>query len=387
MAMTAVRAAASAAGGPASLSRFRGALVAAVLGDCVGGEFEGAEEVPMESVLQHLSGLEDETKGNCILEYSDDTAMTRCVVQSLLNRSGFDEQDLARRFAKEYSASPGRGYGSGVIQVLKKLASPQLADVFQPARDQFNGRGSFGNGGAMRAAPFALAFPDLVEVKRFARLGAMLTHSCSLGYNGAVLQALAVHLSLQGALNVPRQFISKLISEMEEVEGEEEALRDARILKEAEKPFCERLHKVRDLMDRSKVSIEEVISELGNGIAALHSVPTAIFCVLHCLQPKDYLPEKYGGLERTIAYSLALGGDTDTIACMAGAIAGAHYGIEAVPQSWMRCCEGAEDADVNAERLHSLYHQTTQGDRGETRRESGEDNLESNRSKKKSRED
>lgn len=62
MAVTAVRAAA-AVGGPASLSRFRGALVAGVLGDCIGGEFEGAEEVPMESVLQHLSSLDDETKG------------------------------------------------------------------------------------------------------------------------------------------------------------------------------------------------------------------------------------------------------------------------------------------------------------------------------------
>lgn len=62
MAMTAVRA--MAAGGPASLSRFRGALVAAVLGDCVGGEFEGAEEVPMERVLQHLNSLEDERRGN-----------------------------------------------------------------------------------------------------------------------------------------------------------------------------------------------------------------------------------------------------------------------------------------------------------------------------------
>ncbi|XP_032402796.1 ADP-ribosylhydrolase ARH3 [Xiphophorus hellerii] len=381
MAMMAVRAAASAAGTPASMSRFRGALVAAVLGDCVGGEFEGAEEVPMETVLQHLSGLEDETKGNCVLEYSDDTAMTRCVVQSLLNRSGYDQQDLARRFAKEYSASPGRGYGSGVIQVLKKLASPQLVDVYQPARDQFNGRGSFGNGGAMRAAPFALAFPNLPDVKRFACLGAMLTHSCSLGYNGAVLQAMAVHLSLQGALCLPQQFISRLITEMEEVEGEEEALRDARILKEAEKPFCERLHRVRDLMDRNKVSIEEVISELGNGIAALHSVPTAIFCVLHCLQPRDYLPERYGGLERTIAYSLALGGDTDTIACMAGAIAGAHYGVEAVPQRWMRCCEGAEDADMNAARLHALYHQTSQGGRSET--ESCEDKSESNGTEKK----
>ncbi|MEQ2186408.1 hypothetical protein GOODEAATRI_028153, partial [Goodea atripinnis] len=101
-----------------------------------------------------------------------------------------------------------------------------------------------------------------------------------------------------------------------------------------------------------------------NGIAALRSVPTAIFCVLHCLQPRDYLPENYSGLERTIAYSLALGGDTDTIACMAGAIAGAHYGIESVPQSWMRCCEGAEDADMNAERLHALHHQTSDGSRG-----------------------
>ncbi|XP_034419031.1 ADP-ribose glycohydrolase ARH3 [Cyclopterus lumpus] len=361
MAMATARAA---AGGPASLSRFRGALVAAVLGDCVGGEFEGAEEVPMESVLQHLSNLDDETKGNGILEYSDDTAMARCVVQSLLTRAGFDEQDMARRFAKEYSMSPGRGYGSGVIQVLKKLSSPQLSDVYQPAKDQFNGRGSFGNGGAMRAAPFALAFPDRDDVKRCARQGAMLTHSCSLGYNGAVLQALAVHLSLRGAIDKPHQFMSKLIKEMEEVEGNEETRNDARILKEAEKPFCERLHRVIDLMDRSNVSIEEVISELGNGIAALHSVPTAIFCVLHCLQPRECLPANYGGLERTIAYSLALGGDTDTIACMAGAIAGAHYGIEAIPQSWIRCCEGAEDAYMNAERLQMLYHRSTLGGGG-----------------------
>ena len=94
---------------------------------------------------------------------------------------------------------------------------------------------------------------------------------------------------------------------------------------------------------------------IGNGIAALHSVPTAIFCVLHCLEPREGLPERYGGLERTIAYSLALGGDTDTIACMAGAIAGAHYGIEAIPQSWQKSCEGVEEANQLAERLHKLY--------------------------------
>lgn len=100
----------------------------------------------------------------------------------------------------------------------------------------------------------------------------------------------------------------------------------------------------------------------GNGIAALESVPTAIFCVLHCLEPREGLPEQYGGLERTIAYSLALGGDTDTIACMAGAIAGAHYGISAIPQSWLKSCEGAEEAEHLAERLYKLYSAQTEGD-------------------------
>lgn len=103
----------------------------------------------------------------------------------------------------------------------------------------------------------------------------------------------------------------------------------------------------------------------GNGIAALQSVPTAIFCVLHCLEPQEGLPERYGGLERTMAYSLALGGDTDTIACMAGAIAGAHYGIEAIPQTWQKSCEGVEEADQLAERLYKLYH-LTQSEEGDS---------------------
>lgn len=49
---------------PVMLSRFRGALVGSVLGDCIGGEFEGAVDVPLDRVLQHLSALEDETRGD-----------------------------------------------------------------------------------------------------------------------------------------------------------------------------------------------------------------------------------------------------------------------------------------------------------------------------------
>uniref|UniRef100_A0A3Q0TC59 ADP-ribosylhydrolase ARH3 n=1 Tax=Amphilophus citrinellus TaxID=61819 RepID=A0A3Q0TC59_AMPCI len=233
---------------------------------------------------------------------------------------------------KRIHASPHRGYGAGVIQVLKKLSSPQLSDVYQPARDQFNGRGSFGNGGTMRAAPFALAFPDMADVKRvtLAPNTSMIfpsnnQHMCyrSLSYKLTQTQILLIKLG----------FCTQSLPEDH--------------LKDAEKPFCER--RVRDLMDRSKVSIEEVISELGDGLAALQSTPTTIVCVLHCLQP---LPESYGG-------------DTDTIACMAGAIAAAHYGIETIPQSWIRCCAGRR-MQTRMQRFSMLYYQFPQGGRSET---------------------
>lgn len=76
---------------------------------------------------------------------------------------------------------------------------------------------------------FDVFFIILILSFQFARRGAMLTHYCSLGYNGAVLQALAVHLSLHGALDLPEQFISRLITEMEEVEGNEATRNDARM--------------------------------------------------------------------------------------------------------------------------------------------------------------
>lgn len=81
--------------------------------------------------------------------------------------------------------------------------------------------------------PLPLSHPPPPLVVRplwqYARLGAMLTHSCSLGYNGAILQALAVHLSLQGALALPQDFLNTLITEMEEVEKDESTLSDARV--------------------------------------------------------------------------------------------------------------------------------------------------------------
>lgn len=69
------------------------------------------------------------------------------------------------------------------------------------------------------------------------------------------------------------------------------------------------------------------------------------------------VPDSYNCLQRTIMYCILLGGDTDTIATMAGAMAGAFYGEEQVPQSWKESCEAYEEAEKLADGLCELYHQ------------------------------
>ena len=65
--------------------------------------------------------------------------------------------------------------------------------------------------------------------------------------------------------------------------------------------------------------------------------------------------------ERTIMYAISLGGDTDTIATMAGAIAGAYYGIESIPPHWINLCEGTDDAIDIAESLYSIAIDSNDG--------------------------
>ena len=64
--------------------------------------------------------------------------------------------------------------------------------------------------------------------------------------------------------------------------------------------------------------------------------------------------QEYSEFQRTIMYSMSHGGDTDTVATMAGAIAGAYYGLDFIPPSWQWCCEGVSDAQKDAELMFNL---------------------------------
>jgi poly(ADP-ribose) glycohydrolase ARH3 len=57
---------------------------------------------------------------------------------------------------------------------------------------------------------------------------------------------------------------------------------------------------------------------------------------------------------RTIQYAISLGGDTDTIASMAGAIAGAYYGYGAISDNLQKHCEAVEEFTEYADKLHKI---------------------------------
>ncbi|MFI5584050.1 ADP-ribosylglycohydrolase family protein [Amycolatopsis sp. NPDC051758] len=121
--------------------------------------------------------------------WTDDTEMA-CSIFAVLTRHGrIDQDDLAREFAAHLD--PARGYGPGaewrLNQIRRGQPWPEVAEA--------NGRGSWGNGGAMRVAPLGAWFCDNLPLAlREAELSAMITHSHLEGIAGAVAVAAAAAL-------------------------------------------------------------------------------------------------------------------------------------------------------------------------------------------------
>ncbi|KAG8225774.1 hypothetical protein J437_LFUL005733 [Ladona fulva] len=344
-------------------SKFRGCLLGSLLGDCLGAPFEGELAGTYVVLQKFFDKLEGPHYKAPLMQYTDDTAMTKCVAESLINQEKLDVKDLAKRFVKEYFNQPRRGYGANVVEVFAKLRATKCEDPFAPAKEQFGGSGSYGNGGAMRIAPIPLFFRglDTKALAELARQSAEITHTNVNGYNGAILQCLAIQQSLW--LN-PKQplntgiFLEELLKKMQEFEKE-----DDEFMTEGEdpQPFCSKLRWVNELLARERSGgkrikeKEDVLFRLGAGVSALTSVPTAIFCFLRAQQGPIHEINTESAFRRTLQYAISLGGDTDTIASMAGALCGAFLGYDGVSisKNLIKHCEGSEEMLNLADRLYS----------------------------------
>lgn len=289
--------------------RYRGLMVGIAIGDALGRPVEGHRQVS-ESYIEEIMTRPPS------LSYTDDTAMAISVAESLLACDGFDGADMARRFADTYFDEPWRGYGSGVIDVFERVH--RGANWAHAASRQFDGAGSYGNGAAMRVAPVALWSSDPGAVKEMAADTARVTHTHPIGVDGAVVQALA-------ASHAVRDFSTPLLVDLAAVVETDE--------------FRAKLGNLDRALERGD---EYARLHLGNWVSAHNSVVTALYCFLQS-----------DGFEETVLRAIRIGGDTDTIAAMAGALAGARFGIGAVPPVW-RGVEGYERMVRLADRIFHL---------------------------------
>lgn len=170
------------------LARARLALDGLSVGDAFGERFFGRPE----DVVPRIEART--LPGSAPWRWTDDTAMAAAIVDVLATFEEIDEAALASAFGRRYLADPARGYGGTAHGILTQLA---LGAPWRPvAQAVFDGQGSCGNGGGMRAAPVGAYFADSLErVVVEARRSAVVTHAHPDGQAGAIAVAVAAALA------------------------------------------------------------------------------------------------------------------------------------------------------------------------------------------------
>lgn len=207
-----------------------------------------------------------------VCEFTDDTVMTVAVAEALMD-AGLDADEgsvkarLVDSMKKWGNEHPGAGYGGRFRGWL-----------FSDSRRPY---GSFGNGSGMRVSAVGWLYGSMERTREVARWTAEVTHNHPEGVKGAESVAAAIYLARTGA--------SK-----------------AEIKSCIENEFGYSLSRTLDEIRPSYHHVED----------CMHTMPEAFTCFL---EADDY--------ESAIRNDMYIGGDTDTLGAITGAIAEAMWGI------------------------------------------------------------
>ena len=200
---------------------------------------------------------------------TDDTCMTLAVAKALMETYGKDDDTVRKALVANMQdighRYPNAGYGGMFYQWLRER-NPKAY-------------GSFGNGSGMRVSPVGWLYPTLEETLHVAKLTAEVTHNHPKGIKGAQAIAACIFLARTGAVK-------------------------EQIMAYVEETFDYDLHRKLDDIRPTYVHVE----------TCQESVPESILAFLEGTTYED-----------VIRKAVSLGGDSDTIACMAGSIAEVYY--------------------------------------------------------------
>lgn len=277
-----------------------GALIGLAIGDALGAPLEGLPSAPLVVTEMVGGGIHNTIPG----QYTDDTLQASALAQTLLECGGFDPEDFARRLVLVYHAHP-EFFGPtsrAVLDLVEAGVAPTVA-----ARTVHEERGgSRSNGSVMRGIPVGIFYPP-GEVREVSLAASRVTH-----FDPAAGEASA--------------FVNRMVSGL--CRGEEASVAFGRALAACEDP------ELRGLLEDYRAHPPEPSLD-------------AVLCT-HCAV-RVFMDAS--SFREAVVTAVNLGGDADTVGAIVGGLAGARYGCEAIPPSWLAALQDREELVDLARRL------------------------------------
>ncbi|MEU8947125.1 ADP-ribosylglycohydrolase family protein [Streptomyces sp. NPDC048489] len=304
---------------PPQLDRALGAYYGLALGDALGMPTQVMSREAVAQVYGHLDGFEPARPDNPVSagmpagSVTDDTDQAVIVGHLLVEGDGsVDPLRLAEelvRWEKEMRAK-------GSLDLLGPSTKAALDAVARGVPPREAGRHGTTNGAAMRVTPVGIAFRARPLDHFLDRVveSCQVTHDTTLGIAGAAAVAAAVSTGIEGGS------LDDAIGSA--VDAARAGARRGHWVAGAD--IAARIEWATQLVDGlpHDEALDKICALVGTSVASQESVPAA-FAVL-ALSAGD--PWRSGVMAAN------LGGDSDTIAAIAGAIAGAVHGLSALPE-------------------------------------------------------
>jgi ADP-ribosyl-[dinitrogen reductase] hydrolase len=294
--------------------RYRGALVGLACGDAVGTTVEFRPRGSFPEVSDMVGGGPFDLQPG---EWTDDTSMALCLAHSLLYRQGFDPVDQMNRYCNWYNygymSSTGECFDIGHTTALALRRYLEDKNPFAGATTP----DTAGNGGLMRLAPVVMYYADdEMAVFHHAGESTRTTHGAPEALECSRLFGLQLRAALNGA--------SK-----------------ADILAAAyPEPLSPNVAAI-----ASGAFLMKTVEQIKGSGYCVQSLEAALWCFWHTTS-----------FQEAVLKAANLGDDADTTAAIVGQLAGAYYGVEAIPESWRAKLVMGDDIMTLADRLLAERH-------------------------------
>lgn len=293
--------------------RYRGVLAGLAAGDALGATVEFMSRAEIRARY----GVHREITGGGWLglppgEVTDDTQMALCIARSIAERERFDPADVAARFLGWYRSDPP-DIGNTTRRSLEYLAAGMAWDEAGLRTHHDLRPRDASNGSLMRCAPVALyARRDATGNARHSADSSRITHANPAAVDACVAFNAAVAVLLE---DPNADFMAAALAAAREPE-------------------------VRAALQEARSADPERLDAGGHVISTLRAACWAVLA--------------HAGFEEAVVAAVNLGQDADTTGAVAGALAGARWGVDSIPSRWRAALLGHDELLSLADRLLEL---------------------------------